>query len=231
MKPSPPLVPFTPGVSRRVSGPFNHVGTRIQRVRIGEGCPNGCPFCYEPQDHVFHGIPEFHRQIVQILDMNLLSYPNATEILQDLTARRVNGRVVKYEMVCGFDYRRLTPDMATAIHDARFQPPIRLAWDGKLTKQGELYKAIQILRGVRYRGEEIMVFMICNWQIPYNECCRKLDLLKVWGVKVADCYWNGQVAPRITPQFWTAKQITMFRAACRKHNQLIRFKFDPEAHK
>jgi len=26
--------------------------------------------------------------------------------------------------------------------------------------------------------------MICNWKIPYDECCRKLDLCKVWGVQI-----------------------------------------------
>ena len=73
-----------------------------------------------------------------------------------------------------------------------------------------------------------MIFMICNWRIPFKTNARKLDLCKVWNVKVADCYFDNQTAPKIYPNFWTEKQIKSFRKSVRKHNQLVNFGIDPE---
>jgi hypothetical protein len=78
-----------------------------------------------------------------------------------------------------------------------------------------------------YRSEDLSVFMIVNWKIPITECEKKLDLLKVWNVKVCDCCYDGGYK-LAKPMFWTPEQIKRFRAKCRKHNQLVRFKIDPE---
>ena len=88
--------------------------------------------------------------------------------------------------------------------------------------------AIKKLEKVGYSREEIMVFIICNWEIPYSTNLRKLDLCKIWGVKVADCYYDNQVGPQFIPLHWTLEQIYDFRRKARKHNQMIRFKFDPQ---
>jgi len=73
-----------------------------------------------------------------------------------------------------------------------------------------------------------MVFMICNWTIPYGENLKKLDLCKVWRVKVGDCYFDNQTSPNINPSHWTDLQIKTFRNKVRKHNQLVNFRIDPE---
>ena len=56
----------------------------------------------------------------------------------------------------------------------------------------------------------------------------KLDLCKVWNVKVADCYFDNQLSPNIKPIHWKEDKIKTFRRKCRKHNQLVNFKIDPE---
>ena len=53
-----------------------------------------------------------------------------------------------------------------------------------------------------YRPRDIMVFMLCNWKIPYSECMKKLDLLKVWNVQVCDCYFDNQIK-NIPPVYWS----------------------------
>jgi len=79
-----------------------------------------------------------------------------------------------------------------------------------------------------YKRNDIMVFFICNYRISQRECLLKLDLCKVWNVKVCDCYFDGQVMPHVVPVFWTMSEIKEFRGKVRKHNQLVNFGIDPE---
>jgi len=51
--------------------------------------------------------------------------------------------------------------------------------------------------------------------------------MKVWNVKVCDCCYDGGYK-HCTPEFWTGKELSEFRAECRKHNQLVNFGIDPE---
>jgi hypothetical protein len=71
-------------------------------------------------------------------------------------------------------------------------------------------------------------FIICDWQIPYEDCLKKLDLLKIWGVKVNDCWFDNVVSPNFQCKYWTLEQCKEFRKKCRKHNQMILFGIDPE---
>ncbi|MCK5023291.1 MAG: hypothetical protein KAS04_03905, partial [Candidatus Aenigmarchaeota archaeon] len=73
-----------------------------------------------------------------------------------------------------------------------------------------------------------MIFMICNWKIPFKENCQKLDLCKVWNVQVSDCCFDNQVFPNVIPIHWKTEELKEFRKKCRKHNQLVNFGIDPE---
>ena len=160
------------------------------------------------------------------MDMNLLCKKNALNILKVLP-EKVNGKVIYYELICGIDYRFLTSEIAEVLKYKRFRK-IRLAWDWGYKDQYKVKEAIDILLKVGYQPREIMVFMISNWKIPFDECCAKLDLLKVWGVEVADCWFDNQRSPNIIPINWSDQQIKGFRKKCRKHNQLVFNRFDPE---
>lgn len=209
------------------TGPYNKMNETEQWIRISQGCPNGCGFCYEPSEELVFPVPEILRNRVKIMDMNLLSKPRALPIIKDLGRIRVNGRVVYYELVCGIDYRFLYMKLAVELKAARFGK-IRLAWDFGYRDQLKIKAAIFSLMKAGYRDKQITVFMICNWKIAYEECLRKLYLCAIWSVKVADCYFDGQTSPNIEPIGWTKEQIKDFRKRVRKHNQLVNFGIDPE---
>lgn len=101
-------------------------------------------------------------------------------------------------------------------------------WDYSFKLQGRITNALKVLLNAGYRPKDITIFMICNWKTKYKENIKKLDLLKVWNIKAADCYFDNQVSPNIKPKYWTAEEIKDFRSKVRKHNQLVRFKLDPE---
>jgi len=209
-------------------GPYNKIRGDKQRIRITEGCIHNCPYCYEPTELEIFEIPKIERNIVQIIDMNLLCKPEALQIIRELGTKKVKGKVVRYNLMCGIDHRFLTQEIAVALKHSRFTK-IRLAWDWHYKDQFVIKQAIDKLLKAQYKPNKIMVFMICNWRIPYYENCLKLDLLKVWNVQVADCYFDGQVFPHVTSRFWTDSENKMFRKKGRKHNQLVNFKIDPEA--
>lgn len=208
-------------------GPYNKSNDTEQWIRISQGCPNNCPFCYEPPEETIFERPLIIRNTVKIMDMNLLSKPQALDIIRILGNEKVDRRVVIYELVCGIDYRYLTKEMALALRLSRFKN-IRLAWDFGFGDQYKIKDAIELLKGAGYKPKTIMVFMICNWRISYEECCRKAYLCAIWNVKVSDCYFDGQISPHIEPIGWTEYEIKTFRHGVRKHNQMVTFSIDPE---
>jgi len=187
------------GITRSYStGPYNKMNETEQWIRISQGCPNKCAFCYEPPQRVVYPVPPIERNIVKIMDMNFLSH-----------------------------HRFLYSDLSKALKEARFNN-IRLAWDFEYTDQIKIRNALKSLMAAGYRSRDLTIFMVCNWKIPYEECIKKLYLCAIWSVKVADCYFDGQVSPNIEPIGWTTDQIKDFRKRVRKHNQLVGFGIDPE---
>ena len=208
-------------------GPYNKCDEAEQWIRISEGCPNNCPYCYEPTELKLFPIPEIVRNKVKIMDMNLIAKPEALRIIRDLGNKRVNGKVIYYELICGIDYRFMTQELAAALHANRFQH-IRLAWDWGYQFQFKVFTVVGMLKKAGYRPNQIQVFMICNWKIPYEENLLKMDLCKVWGVQIADCWFDNQYGRVKLPIHWTEEQIKDFRGKCRRHNQLVNFGYDAE---
>jgi len=205
---------------------YNTVKGNVQRIELHRGCPwaDVHEYCYEPLEVTDFPIPEITMNQVQILDMNFLANPLWKDILFKIPKSR-------YEMVCGFDYRRLTLE-ACKMFKAKGFHTIRWAWDFELEQQRIHNKIWKMWLKAGFKNEDLGVFMICNWKIPHSECCKKLDLLKVWNVAVYDCWFDGQVSPNIKPVYWTEEQIKDFRgkkdSKCREHNQMVRFKILPE---
>ena len=211
-------------------GEQNIVTDDYQVIRLSEGCPHKCPWCYEWKEignnwKIF-SIPEIVRRDVRITDMNLLAKPESLELIQQFKDIRVNKKVIYPWLVCGIDYRFLTPEIAQALKDSRFVN-MHIAWDWHYSDQKKIKKAVDCLKKVGY--QDISIFMICNHPvISYRENLKKLDLCKYWGCKINDCYFDNQVSPNIIPISWQHFDIKAFRKAVRKHNQIVGFGIDPE---
>jgi hypothetical protein len=194
-------------------GPYNKIKGEKQAIRLTEGCVWNCPNCHEPTEIKIFDIPQIEKEQVLIFDMNLLCKPQAVKIIKDLGKIKVNGKFVRYELVCGADYRFMTQELAEALHDnyfgavgfdskLHFKRQLRIAWDGSYSDQKKIKKAIDMLVKARYYPKEIMVFMQANHsRATFEECCLKLDLCKVWNVQVCDCYFDGQIGSKILPVF------------------------------
>jgi len=194
----------------------------MKRIKFTDGCPNNCAYCYEPKEMKYYD-PILPDDDLQILDMNFLANPNHKKIINELS--KIRGTK---ELVCGFDYRLLTQEIAEQFKYANFIK-LRWAWDYGFGQQRMHKKVLQTLVKAGYRPEYLSVFVLVNWKIPYADCVKKLDLLKVWNVKVNDCCYDGgykQVFQQ--KRLWDLEDIRRFRKMCRKHNQLVSFKIDPE---
>ena len=204
-----------------------------QMIRLSEGwCPHKCPWCREPKEALKereYPIPKIIRNDnIEITDMNILASPHGLEKIRAFKDIRVDGKVVYPWLMCGIDYRFLTPEIAQALHESRFVN-IHIAWDLRYSDQKRIKKAIVCLNKAGYPLKEISVFMVCNHPaISYKECCKKLNLCKYWGVKVNDCWYDGQSPPNVIPIAWNYFDIKEFRAAVRKHNQFVNYRIDPE---
>ncbi len=200
----------------------------LQRIELHRGCPwaNIHDYCYEPFKHEDFPIPKLTKNQVQILDMNFLARKDALDVIKKLGDERVNGKVIQFELVCGIHFTYINKELAEALKKSRFVRP-RLAWDGPISDQYKLKDAITILTKAGYKRKEIMLFMIVNFRISYEECLRKLDVMKVWNVKVCDCCYDGGHKIAV-PEYWTLEEIKAMRKKCRKHNQLVNFEIDPE---
>lgn len=212
-------------------GSYNKFNDEEQWIRISEGCPNNCGYCRETKEcgknPIYFEIPKIVRNTVKIMDMNLLYKPKAIEIIKELGSRKVKNKVVYYELVCGIDWRYLTQEKADLLKKNRFKN-IRFAWDSVFKHQVKIKDCILSLKKAGYKSRKISCFIICNWDITFSDCMRKLDLLKVWNVKVNDCWFDSQISPNIQPVHWKIDEIKVFRKRCRKHNQMVTFGIDPE---
>jgi len=195
----------------------------MKKIQFTSGCPNNCQYCYEPKEVkqvLPYNYPLLEKEKeFQILDMNFLANPDADMILKTIPKR-------KYELICGVDYRILTQERCNLLKNKGFIK-MRWAWDYGFTQQKTHQKIWKMFTKAGYRSEELSVFIIVNWKTPYVDCVKKLDLLKVWNVKVNDCCFDGgyKIAK---PKYWRIDHIKKYRAMCRKHNQIVRFKIDPE---
>ena len=222
-----------------VYGKDNKIKGDMQRIRITQGCFRQCDYCNEPKkvELYLEVIDEIKRNKVVILDMNILDPRKPRlKILQRLCEKRINQKRVYYDMKCGFDYTQIDQTIANLIYEGYFghfnkkgkwTRNIKIAWDRGLKEQYKFKDCLKYLYNAGFKKNQISVFMITNKDIPLWECDLKLDLLKIWNLKVNDCCFDGGYKVAI-PEKWTRKEIDYFRHKCSIHNQAINFQIYPD---
>ena len=116
----------------------------IQRLELGRGCPHQHDYCYEPAEIINFPIPKIVRNQVQILDMNFLARKDAFEVIKELASKRVNDKVIHYELICGIHFSYINQELADLLKASRFVRP-RIAWDGSIEDQMKIKDAVKIL--------------------------------------------------------------------------------------
>jgi len=198
-----------------------------QVTKLSKGCPHNCSYCFSEDFETVNMPVGFNRNRVLLVDENILAHPDFIVMLENFNKKRVDGKVIHFEAVCGFDIRLLDIHKAFALKYARFVKP-RIAWDGSIQNYGSVDHALNIFKSVGYRASDTSVFMLTNYKVSFDECLLKLKHLKECGVKINDCCYNCSYDDPI-PQYWTIEEIKDFRRRARKHNQLINFRgYDPQ---
>lgn len=216
------------------------------------GCIRRCKFCgtwkiepkmaFKSKEDIISELKKIGKNKVVFYDNNMLANPNIKDILSSFTALRIKGKPVIFESQSGFDGRLLErdPELATLIKKSRFQN-VRIAWDNSLNDKNSIKKQIELLTKAGYASKDISVFMIYNFDVPYEDMIKKLAFCKKIGVQITDCrnrpldldydnydphMKNGQPEGSFyinKEAGWTDKKIREFRSQVRQHNIEVRY--------
>lgn len=220
------------------------------------GCIRRCKFCgvwkvepkliYKKSSNIINEIISVGKNKVIFLDNNFFANPYKKEILKELADLRIGGKPVIFESQSGFDGRLLENDteLAILLKKARFQN-VRIAWDNSVKDASSIKKQINLFKNAGYPVKDISIFMLYNFEIPYEEMIKKYNYCKKWGVQVSDCRYRPIEAifdnynPNLSKRGqtkedyyihsvsrWTDRKIRMFRKKIREHNIEIRYARD-----
>lgn len=233
-------------------------------THIMRGCIRRCAFCgtwriepklmYKNPDQIIDELKRVGKNKIIFFDNNFFANPRIKEILKELVSLKINDHSVTYESQSGYDGRLLEkdPELAILLKKARFSN-VRIAWDNGLEDHPSIKKQINHLIEAGYSPKEIQVFMIYNFDIPYETMLKKLEYCKKWGVQISDCryrpllatydnYKSHPSAKQTSKDYyihekgrWTDEKIRAFRKKVRQYNMEIRYcnggKYNPKMEK
>lgn len=211
-----------------------------QVIHSSRGCFRRCPFCgswkIEPKFSAKRSIiNEIVADKLIFYDNNLLRNPHMNSILSELIELREKGIPVTSESQSGFDGRLLTLELARMLKRAGFVNP-RIAWDWGYSDHKRIRRQLNILEKAGYRGKEIYVFMLFNWDLPFSEMEKKRIKCWEWKLQIADCRYRPLDQTYDEYEFkkvqthagyfihknWTDREVKQFRRNVRRHNICVR---------
>lgn len=219
-----------------------------QILHASRGCIRDCAFCgvrkiepdFEPKSSIKGEIKK--RKIV-FYDNNFLSNDYIEDILNELIDFKKEKKILWCESQSGFDGRVLKekPYLGKMLKKAGFQYP-RIAWDWEYDQFKEIKEQIDILVSGGYNFNDIYVFMLYNWAIPFDEMEKKRIICWEWGVQIADCRYRplDQTFDDYNPMKkgqtnndyyihkeagWTDALVRQFRKNVRQQNICVRHRF------
>jgi len=216
----------------------------FQVLHASRGCIRRCSFCgvwriekkFEPKRSIKG---EILKPKLVFYDNNLLANPFIDDILMELIELRSEGAVKWCESQSGLDGRVLQerPRLASLLKKAGFRYP-RIAWDHAYSEHRAIECQIDILTSAGYESRDIFVFMLYNYDLPYEELERKRIKCWEWRVQIADCRYRplDQTYDRYNPNkrsqdssayyvhpSWSDKLVRQFRSNVRRQNICVRY--------
>jgi len=223
---------------------YDLVDVDYQILHASRGCIRRCKFCgtykIEPKFISKRSIKDEIRSNKLIFyDNNFFANKYLDNILNELESARVNSRPVYSECQSGFDGRILTKDLAIKLKKARFINP-RIAWDNSYKEYKDIERQIIFLVDGGYNPKDIYVFMVYNYDLPFEIMEEKRKKCFEWGVQIADCRFRplNQTFDNYKPHKkeqsnedyyihpnWTDSEVRRFRKNVRRQNICIRHGF------
>jgi len=223
---------------------YDLIGVDYQIIHASRGCIRRCKFCgtykIEPKFISKRSIKEEIKSNKLIFyDNNFLANEYIENILEELKNAKINGRAVYSECQSGFDGRILTKELALKLKKARFINS-RIAWDNSYEEYKDIEKQISFLIDGGYNPKDIYVFILYNYELPFEMMEEKRKKCLEWGVQIADCRYRpldqtfDNYNPHKKVQFnedyyihpnWTDSEVRKFRINVRRQNICIRHGF------
>ncbi len=219
-----------------------------QIIHTSRGCVRHCDFCgtwkIEPNFQAKNNIKGEieHRKLV-FYDNNLLMNPYIENIFSELIELKKQKEILWCESQSGFDGRKLQeiPHLGELIKKAGFRYP-RIAWDWGYKEFRTIKKQLDILINAGYGPKDIFVFMLYNWNIPFEEMEKKRIKCWEWGIQIADCRYrplnqlfdnyNSRKSVQTDKDYyihreagWTDILVKQFRKNIRRQNICLRHGF------
>lgn len=220
---------------------YDLVDVDYQIIHASRGCIRRCKFCgvykIEPFFTSKSSIAEEIKSNKLIFyDNNFLANKNIDNILDELKNITHEGKVIHSDCQSGFDGRLLTKKLAKKIKEARFINP-RIAWDNSFNDYKKIKEQINFLVDAGFRSKEIYVFMVYNYELPFEIMEKKRLKCWEWGVQIADCRYRpldqtfDNYNPYIREQTnrdyfihynWNDTEVRRFRKNVREQNICVR---------
>ena len=223
----------------------------FQILHTQRGCERHCPFCgtwkvepvfleeYTIKDKIFKKKLVFYDNNF-LADKDLKHATRAEKILDELIELKKEKKIIWCESQSGFDGRILleNPHLARKIKQAGFRYP-RIAWDWGYNQYPSIDKQINLLVDAGYSRKDITVFMLYNWDIPFEEMEKKRIKCFEWEVQISDCRYrpldstydnyNPRKDQENTNEYyihkdggWSDAKIKQFRKNVRRQNICVR---------
>ena len=228
---------------------YSLVDVDYQIIHTSRGCIRKCGFCgtyiIEPDWLCKKSIKdEIIKKKLIFYDNNLLANQHIEDILNELIELKKEKKISYLESQSGFDGRilRKKPYLAKMLKDAGFKNP-KIAWDYGIKQAPKIKEQIDLLINAGFTAKEISVFMIYNYEPPYEEMEEKRVKCAEWGVQITDCRYRPLDAEddnyssykrnQTSKDYyiheecgWTDAKVRKFRRNIRRHNICMRHEVD-----
>ena len=241
---------------------YDLVDVDYQIIHTSRGCIRKCGFCgtyiiepvWDCKESIKEEIEENQKRQYEhnkkplkkiiFYDNNLLANEHIENILDELIELKKEKKVTYVESQSGFDGRILMkkPHLAEKLKEAGFKNP-KIAWDHRMRDAPRIKKQIDLLTDAGFAEKEISIFMIYNYDIPYEEMEEKRQKCAEWKVQISDCRYRPLDAEydryssykrKQSPEDyhiheesgWTDAKVRKFRRNIRRHNICMRHEVD-----